>query len=290
MLALLSLLGLSLTSLGLLDFDDDQDAGEATPPQEYDGAGPDILADPAESVAMDNADGGSGFDHIMITGDGGQSITGTDGADYADGAQGNDAVSGEDGNDELRGGNGDDTVTGGAGNDHLYGGDGNDRLSGGAGDDTLNGGTGNDVIQGGDGNDSLHGMWGDNVLDGGDGNDTLMGGRGNDVLIGRDPTSPEQDFLNGGAGDDYIIAGANDIVSGGSGSDTIIVESTNGVVTVDDFDATEDRLEVEYSGAAPTISTEQTDTGISVLADGTPVAMLRGLSSFDTSTVTLLAR
>lgn len=111
------------------------------------------------------------------------------------------------------------------GNDYLYSGSGVDRLYGGAGDDYLVAGIGSDRLYGGDGNDRLYGYsdyadggWGDeDFLDGGAGNDSLIGGRGNDTLVGGEGV----DYLQGEEGDDVLSGGTGkDYLYGGSGSDT----------------------------------------------------------------------
>src|SRR5688572_1527294 len=81
----------------------------------------------------------------LITGDGEQSIFGT---------QGDDTLSSGGDNDVLNGGSGDDTLNGESGNDDLKGGADDDTLNGGGGNDTLNGGTDNDTMAGGSGNDT----------------------------------------------------------------------------------------------------------------------------------------
>jgi Ca2+-binding RTX toxin-like protein len=165
--------------------------------------------------------------------------------------------------DVLTGSLGNDDIRGLGGNDALSGGEGNDLIDGGTGDDLIGGGLGQDTIQGGDGNDqifsglNLHALqakspsqaawappaggttvasgptWGAyktadqqliifdgvseqpqdalaNQIDGGAGNDYILAGFGND-------------HVDGGADDDDItgLAG-NDILLGGSGADTIL--------------------------------------------------------------------
>ncbi|MEM0929729.1 MAG: calcium-binding protein, partial [Pseudomonadota bacterium] len=60
-----------------------------------------------------------------------------------------------DGNDTLTGSDDNEVIVGGQGNDTIFGGDGNDLIAGGRGDDTLSGGGGRDFIAGGDGFDTL---------------------------------------------------------------------------------------------------------------------------------------
>src|SRR5688500_1606186 len=84
-------------------------------------------------------------------------------------------------------------------------------LEGGEGNDTLEGNSGDDVLRGGEGNDVLSGVAGD---------DALFGGGGNDDLFGHG-------FVDGGDGDDFILAGGNtpgDTVRGGNGNDSAEVD------------------------------------------------------------------
>lgn len=80
----------------------------------------------------------------LRTGDGGDTIIGTNGANVIDSGAGNDSVNAQQGND---------VVFGGLGDDMLRGRDGNDTLDGGADGDILDGGLGRDFMTGGDGND-----------------------------------------------------------------------------------------------------------------------------------------
>ena len=98
-------------------------------------------------------------DVITLTGSGGATLDGEDGAD---------------------------TLTGGAGADTLYGGHGNDDLSGSDGADALYGGYNTDTLHGDGGADMLSGGFGTDTLSGGDGADTLYGDSGADKLFGDD--------------------------------------------------------------------------------------------------------
>jgi Ca2+-binding RTX toxin-like protein len=187
------------------------------------------------------------FGEIRL-GTGDDTLTGTEsGQDLiVDAGDGNDIVATGTGDDLIRGGQGNDYLDGGDGDDALQGGDGNDRLIGGLGDDFLFGGTGNDILVGGAGNDLLDGGEGIDTADyssdtdgvtvdlgtgiangNGIGRDTLtgvenvIGGSGDDVLIG----NALANVLDGGLGDDRIIAGAGDTVIGGEGDDTIEVQT-----------------------------------------------------------------
>ena len=88
-----------------------------------------------------------------IGGDGNDSLSGNESANYLSGENGDDTLRGYGGNDVLNGGTGNDSLSGGDGDDVLNGEEGNDTLEGGAGHDTLDGGTGNDQLYGG-GNES----------------------------------------------------------------------------------------------------------------------------------------
>lgn len=203
-------------------------------------------------------------------------IEGGTGDDQIGGRAGNDTLFGGGGNDDLHGAEGDDHLFGGAGDDTLYGGTGADTLEGDAGDDLLFGQAGNDVLYGGAGHDSLHGEPGDDLLFGGEGDDalhgglgddtlmagpgmdTLFGGDGDDLLIGATIASDGQsisddqsvNYLNGGDGEDTILASSNDIVSGGRGADLFTLGHwiTN-PAQVMDFDPAEDQMLVVYDDA-----------------------------------------
>lgn len=233
--------------------------------------------------------------------DGDDTILAGDGNDVARGGDGNDSVSGENGNDTLHGEAGNDTVSGGKGNDSVLGHDGNDLLDGGDGNDILVGGEGNDTLSGGDGDDALHGYLDDDTLDGGDGADTLFGGDGNDHLSGIAPegTAPgdDQDYLNGGAGDDQIALGAGDIATGGNGADSFILrdwldaEHQGRIV---DFNTAEDNLALLYDDTGdttPDVTIEQ-DPDVSglhrVLLDGDIVAEVTSDAALTLAHITLI--
>jgi len=148
---------------------------------------------------------------------------------------------------DLTGNSGSDTLIGGAGNDKLTGGSQADELVGGPGDDSLNGtgGTG-DTLDGGDGNDTLNGGSGNDLIResfSGDATltNSLMTGRGTDTIISAERAmftgggaaqlfdlstfffaGLTSTILDGGGGDDTILAtSGGDIISGAGGSDLI---------------------------------------------------------------------
>jgi Ca2+-binding RTX toxin-like protein len=82
---------------------------------------------------------------VQVGGNGGATLTGTEGADVLFGGNAKDTLNGLGGNDLLCGGNGDDTLLGGGDDDVLDGGRGADSLTGGTGADTFRGGPGPDT-------------------------------------------------------------------------------------------------------------------------------------------------
>lgn len=149
-----------------------------------------------------------------------------------------------------------DTVHARAGADLIFGNDGDDRLFGQFGDDQIDGGRGDNLLDGGRGNDTLN-------ADAPNSHDTVFGRDGNDTInsddlahdtvwggSGRDNLFVNNDFANGGSGNDYLRVGtlnadvvdgvgAINEVKGGAGADRFLVVATlNGAsdtVVVDDF-------------------------------------------------------
>jgi Ca2+-binding RTX toxin-like protein len=241
----------------------------------------------AGTSAAETLEGSDEADAIFGAG-GNDTIRGGAGGDYLHGEDGDDVLHGDDGDDTLHGGPGDDRLTGGEGDDELYGHSGNDLLAGGPGDDRLVGGEGADSLIGGSGNDLLEGGLDDDRLDGGTGEDTLMGGSGNDTLFGGDDMV--RDWLNGGAGDDRITLGANDVATGSGGKDLFAVasalETAGDTTEVTDFDPERDRLEILHAGDTPPAMTATEDGGDTLLfADGTMIVRLSGVTGFDLGTL-----
>jgi len=295
MLALFGLLTVAIAGtafVGALPASEDADSPESTAdigdgidtqPDDV----PDLLslldradADEDQSTAPPVGDGFAGVESD-------NTFNGSDGGDYLSGEGGNDTLSGGSGDDQMHGGTGDDQIDGEDGDDQEYGDLGNDDMSGGDGNDTLHGGSGNDHIHGGAGDDEILGGYDDDTLIGGEGSDMIQGSEGNDVLDGASgEVIAEVDYLNGSEGDDHLIGNQGDVMSGGEDADTF--EIAQGAVSIMDF-STEDVLVLQFEGTEPTLTTEVTDTGLTLLADGEPVADLYGLSSFDIDTVKLVA-
>ncbi|WP_135506579.1 calcium-binding protein [Roseovarius aestuariivivens] len=236
-------------------------------------------------------------------------LNGYDGDDTIDGAGGSDALRGGGGADDLSGGDGDDSLhgeagadrlSGGEGADSLYGHGGDDALDGGAGDDSLSAGQGDDTLEGGDGNDALHGYLGNDSLDGGAGADTLFGGYGNDMLTGREAGADAvqaTDYLNGGPGDDVLVAGGGDIVTGGAGADQVVLGdwlSQAHQAEVVDFSTEEDSLVVLFDDTEdpdPELSVEQDeeDTALHrVLLNGVAIAQVHSAGGLSLDHIALV--
>jgi len=273
-----------LSADGVSDLDDNNHFAEAAPVHE--------LLDAQVAASTFNSGEGVFFDlrdQVDVTAFGTEKpdeMLGGIGADYLSGRDGADVLFGNGGNDELHGELGRDTLFGGAGDDSLFGHVGDDVLFGEDGDDTLTGGSGDDALTGGQGADTLSGNLGNDTLTGGLGADLLIGGAGDDTLDGRDDQS--EDFLNAGAGDDLIRAGDQDRISTGDGADIVNV-AEDATSFVDDFDPTHDAIELEYEGdTPPKMSTQPTETGVALLADGEVILDLDGVSELDLSLVQLI--
>lgn len=218
--------------------------------------------------------GGAGND--VISADWDPEINGTPplfGDDVAYGGDGDDVIFGYRGHDLLYGDSGADLISGGEGKDVIVGGDGNDEIYGDfyvnplpvyrnhntgefqvGGEEPTGPGwalewyTGienvagdSDIIYGGDGDDKIYaqtkeyygfvplGITGlpiniainetaPNYINGGNGNDYIVAALGNDTLYG----GAGNDYIISAAGDDYIHGGAgNDILHGQFGNDVI---------------------------------------------------------------------
>lgn len=143
-------------------------------------------------------------------------------------------------------------------------------------------------IAGSDGADTLFGFEGDDDISGGGGNDFMDGGDGHDRLFGNDDNAPDRLF--GGEGHDQIWLGNGDTAEGGSGDDIFRIEDAAASV-IADYNPDDDQVEVLYDPTAPVpvLTTETTDTGVNLLADGELVAVFSGTKDFDVGRVALIA-
>jgi Ca2+-binding RTX toxin-like protein len=156
---------------------------------------------------------------------------GTDASELLKGGNDSDYIDGLSGNDLLIGGFGNDSIYGGLGNDSIYGDEdpgqalrnGNDLIHGNEGNDVIYGSRGSDTIYGGEGNDKIHGWTEANWIDGGAGDDYI------------EAVGLFSDYINGGPGNDLIKSGQSgyiatsppspnrsDTLAGGGGSDTFL--------------------------------------------------------------------
>ena len=231
---------------------DDSLVGNAAGNRLAGGAGDDTLAGGAGDDTLeggsgrDTADYSASTDGLVITLDADGNALG-----IADGLGTTDYLYGI---ENLIGGSGNDSLTGNAGQNLLRGGAGNDTLTGGLGVDTVDyrtslgplsitlDGSGNasNVDDGFGGTDQLYGF------------ENILGGAGDDTLTGNDLAN----LLDGGAGDDWLLAGTNasDTLIGGLGSDTadyrastgnlsIILDADGNALEIRDGDGGRDRLE-----------------------------------------------
>ena len=176
-------------------------------------------------------------------------------------------------------GDGDDTVLGSEGDDTITTGAGSDYVVGDAGDDTIELGDGDDIAgfalraDGTVSNLSVYTEPGDDTIRGGAGNDqivdyqginTIEGNTGNDILSAVDRElggSVTPDFVFGGFGSDTISVDEGDTVNTGPGQDTVIVNLFNyegngpapDPVTITDFSLVNDQVILE--GPASLINT-----------------------------------
>ena len=102
----------------------------------------------------------------------------------------------------------------------------------------------------------------------------VSGGAGNDILVARAGTTA----LSGGAGDDILVA-RNEAVrlTGGAGRDLFVPGTAAGRITITDFNAAEDRLDLSFLGMIRStwqLSVQQTGTGLLVTYGATTLEIL----------------
>jgi Ca2+-binding RTX toxin-like protein len=136
--------------------------------------------------------------------------------------EGNDTLTGDVNDNFIDGLGGDDLISGLGGDDYLIGGAGNDTVTGGIGNDYLVADEGIDSINGDDGNDYLYDIFGiGNTLNGGVGDDTIVAGVGSNVNGGAGINTLVLDYRN-----QSIVANITlDAIGGGSGSDGTIIQN-----------------------------------------------------------------
>lgn len=151
-----------------------------------------------------------------------------------------------------------------------------------AGNDTLDGTARPDLIFGLDGNDVLSGLDGDDIIYGGNGADQLFGGNGDDFLIGGNDF--DSDLLDGGAGNDVIVARFNDIITGGDGFDTLMLDipylAGNAATLMLDFSGIHRNTPWAFGfGSATAASIERVELG-GAIGHGSVITGSRGTDIF----------
>ncbi|MCF2869449.1 hypothetical protein L0664_00065 [Octadecabacter sp. G9-8] len=99
----------------------------------------------------------------------------------------------------------------------------------------------------------------------GDDEDSVLDGQSGEAMN-------SQDHLFGGNGNDHLIGGHNDILVGGDGVDLFEIGLDSEVHVLDLED--DELLVIQYIGQPPTITGDASDDGITILANGYPVAQL----------------
>jgi len=145
-------------------------------------------------------------------------------------------------------------------NDVIFGGtagENSNDLSGGSGNDTISGNAGDDDINGEDGND---------VLNGGADNDGLYGGSGNDTLQGTNGGTGEQDYLQGGTGNDRFILADTTKTFYDDGNSTL--PGNNDYATIADFNTTDDIIQLRGSSGDYLLSVSGSKTNLYINKPG----------------------
>ncbi|WOB69063.1 Calx-beta domain-containing protein [Microcystis aeruginosa] len=242
--------------------------------------------------------GGEGND-VLTGGSGNDELNGQVGNDNLSGGSGDDQLYGGEGNDTLNGGTGNDNF----GNwfygreyieqDQYIGGIGTDRLTFGSGDLGISltytdinagtfstGGTIKEVeeldFQGGIGNDNINasattyvilkGGEGNDVLTGGSGNDDLYGQVGNDTLQGTNNGIGEQDYLEGGTGNDRFILADTTKTFYDDGNSTL--PGDYDYATIADFNTTDDIIQLRGSSSNYLLSVDGSKTNLYINKPG----------------------
>ncbi len=180
-------------------------------------------------------------------------------------------LDGGDGDDLLFGMSGDDTFVDGAGDDQIAGGDGNDILVHTGGTAKFDAGLGDDVLDLSKGQSAVvvdlvkaplaseggasravaattdTSSW---ILQSGGSLRNIVTMTSTEAVIGTDfddhlTGNTYANALDGGAGDDVLDGGgASDRLTGGTGFDDFTISANDGIVTITDFDVTQDTLDL----------------------------------------------
>jgi probable HAF family extracellular repeat protein len=227
------------------------------------GAGNDTVSVGAGNNKIYAGDGAN----IVIVGGGNDLIYAGRDNDYIQAGNGNNDIYAWDGNNTILSGSGNDLIVAEEGNDVVIAGDGNNTIRVGAGQNIVESGSGDDFVMVADGNDVIIAGDGMNTVYAGEGNNRVSTSDGNDSVY----TGNGDDVIFTGAGDDYIYAGdGNNLINAGTGSDTVVLgggrdrlvlEPGEGVVTINNFNASVDKLRLGASlGASVRFTQQGSDT------------------------------
>lgn len=293
------------------------------------GVAPDALADARITVTGGMIPDGPGA-LILAEGTSDTALTGTGANDMILGsATGATTLAGGFGDDVIHAVAPATLVDGGAGNDLIIGSECTHTLSGGLGDDLILGDAGR--MAGNAGNDTLIGIGTGAHMFGGDGNDVLIGydnlagvraGHLGDTLrtvpdavearyttgttealvaratgvLATVAAETGAERLSGGAGNDTLWGDNGDVLTGGAGEDVFRVfappaSAAERLTMITDFNAAEDRIEVEIDGPVPldpvTVSGPLDAQVLSLL--GVPFAVVQGASAaIDPATIRII--
>ena len=109
----------------------------------------------------------------------------------------------------------------------------------------------------------------------------MFGGDGEDDLDGGDDL--DTDYVNGGDGDDTLIARSNDVLSGGQGQDMFVYTSTT-TAEITDFETGVDKifLNIDDTASDGSISIDKLENDLyQINLDGTPIASVLSEHTID---------
>jgi Ca2+-binding RTX toxin-like protein len=189
-------------------------------------------------TGIEAIDGGDGFDIVRLTGAANSldlSLITLTSIELIDAGGGIDMVIGSAGDDVIMGGRGADVLFGGAGNDTFLftGRSGRDDYDGGDGFDTIIGSSNDDVLRLENGSANLVSI---EALVFSDGFDKIRLGPGDDMLDLSRLAVSGLEQIEGGAGNDRIVASsADETIVGGAGQDIFVFQDNFGHDTIADF-------------------------------------------------------
>jgi Ca2+-binding RTX toxin-like protein len=197
--------------------------------------------------------------NVIIDEPGAHNLSGTAAADEIQLLDGDDTANAGAGDDLVEGGDGADNINGDADNDRLYGEAGRDEIDGGSGNDEAYGGLDPDIVQGRAGADKLAGQAGADVVTGDEGDDEVYAG--DPVALATALSLAETqaasglkgEWLDGGEGNDIVVAeadndqlmggGGADIMVGGAGDDNLVGDMERTLVNIDTWAVTREIIQ-----------------------------------------------